>query len=379
MPEGRSQLHWREEPPPEAPLQGAGAPHIVVGIPARDEEKLIGPCLEALAEQRNAPPFSVVLVLNNCRDKTAELVRQIGPRLPYALHVYQVDLPRPKANAAWGRRLALNAACGLAGSGGRVLTTDADSRVDSGWVRAIEDCFAEGADVVCGFVAPDFSDAPPLDFQSLRRGAMEFEYSQLTAELRALIDPDPFDPWPSHMIETGANLAVHAETLIELGGIPHVCPGEDERFVRMAERAGKRVRHAFMPSVITSSRLRGRAAGGWSDFLQDRVVDRVDACHEKLEPARFALRRALLRARLRHAHGGRAFEALAAPYAATPEILAEALEATRFEAAWAVLQQAPGPLARRTLTASTLERNAAQLRSYVEKLREGRASTAKIS
>jgi hypothetical protein len=361
-------------------VAGEGAPAIAIGVPARDEELLIGPCLEALAEQRDAPPFSVVLVLNNCRDKTAELARQMGPRLPYALHVFEVELPRAKADAAWARRLAVNAACGLAGRGGRVLTTDADSRADSGWVRALEHCFAEGADVVCGFVAPDFSDAPPLDFESVRRGAMEFEYSQLTAELRALIDPDPYDPWPSHMIETGANLAVLADTVLELGGIPHVCPGEDERFVRMAERAGKRVRHAFLPSVTTSSRLRGRAEGGWSDFLQDRVVDGIDACHEKLEPARFALRRALLRAQLRKVHATADFAAMASRYAASPDVLAQADAAARFEGAWAILQQAPGPLARRTLTASTLEANANQLRTYVEKLREHqRASLAKVS
>lgn len=367
---------WRmETPPAEVPPEGGDFP-CVVAIPARDEAGLIERCLLALAAQQAAPPFAVVLFLNNCRDDTADVVRRAADQLPFPLYVSQADLPQDVADAAWARRLAVNAAAALVRRDGVILSTDADSYVASHW---ISDCLAaldKGADIVCGFVAPDFSDAPALDFETLRHGAFEYEYSQLATELVLLIDPDPYDPWPRHQMETGANLAVRAEVLRALGGVPHICPGEDQALVRAARWHGFHVRHDFKPHVTTSSRLQGRASGGWSEDLKLRADNQRGVCHEKLEPAAHILRRALLRSRLRREFDGPDF--LRRVRRLVDAVAVSAIMASRnFDEAWARIEAASPMLAPRPLYRTALEDNLARLRAAVEARRDGILTAAR--
>jgi hypothetical protein len=353
--------------PPADPPAPRGAFECAVAIPARDETDLIEPCLRALAEQQDAPAFAVVLVLNNCTDDTAAKVKALASQLPYELHLYDIELPPELADAAWARRLATNAAIGLVRESGVVLTTDADSRADAKWIRLTLDGFAAGADVVCGFVAPDFSDAPPLSFDAIRRGALEYEYSQLMAEANDLIDHDPVDPWPNHIVESGQNLSIRARDLAALGGVPHLCPGEDQLLVSMARRSGLRIRHAFAPSVTTSSRVKGRASGGWSDDLMSRLEDNRAQCHSKLEPARIMLRRASIKAGLRPLYGTPAFAARVAAYVPEAGARDHVLAAPRFEEAWPRLEEASPLLARHPLLACDLESSVNLLRAFVRR------------
>jgi glycosyltransferase involved in cell wall biosynthesis len=121
------------------------SPGTIVAIPARDEEERIGACLEALLAQRDRcgrllPPdaLGVVLLLNNCSDRTAAIAksRLVCGRTPFAL--VDVALPLSQANAGFARRLALDlAAAWLAPADhprGVLLTTDADSRVPPQWL-----------------------------------------------------------------------------------------------------------------------------------------------------------------------------------------------------------------------------------------------------
>lgn len=351
--------------PDDNPSQGAGVHPYTVAIPARDEADLIGAALGALAEQEDAPPFAVVLLLNNCVDATASVVAQIAPRLPYPLHVFDISLEGRYANAAWARRLATSAASQLTHPSGVVLTTDADSRADKRWLASTVDCLDRGADVVCGFVSPDFGDAPPLSFDALRIGALEFEYSQLISEISSQIVPDESDPWPNHMIETGANLAIRTRALFELGGVPHVCPGEDQELVAHAKRAGFKVRHAFAPAVVTSSRIRGRAEGGWSEDLDSRNDGSRRFCHPRLESADALIRRLRLRERLNRLYGGAQFEAVVAQHA--PAETEAVITAPTFESAWARLEAFSPSLRREPLPVSELERSVERIRAELER------------
>jgi Glycosyltransferase like family 2 len=360
-------LSWSCDAPPAECAPGAGRFGCVVAIPARDEDALIERCLTALAGQQGAPEFAVMLVLNNCRDATAARVRAAAGQLPYPLFVHEVDFAAEFANAAWARRVALNAAVTLAKPDGLLLTSDADSYPDPDWMAAIIECFDAGADLICGFVAPDFADAPELPFEVLRHGAFEFEYSQLTAELVSLIDPDPADPWPNHLVEAGANLAIRADALTALGGVPHVCPGEDQVLVRKARRAGYNIRHSFAPRVTTSSRLRGRAAGGWSDDLLARANNQRTECNSRLEPAATTIRRALLRRSLRACFRTPEFTRRATWLASGDALALKAILAARtFEEAWIRLEDASPLLSRRTLWSDRLEADLAVLRARVE-------------
>jgi hypothetical protein len=371
-------ISWRREDAPRMPLLGAGPLRIAVAIPVHNEAELIGATLRALNEQRDAPPFTVVLLLNNCTDNTAEAVEAVSAELNFSIVAYDITLPPELSDAAWARRLVTNAACEFAGADGYVLTTDADSRVDATWIATHVKRFEEGIDVVCGFVTPDLTDGPMPPLEMIVRGAMEFEYSQLMAELHALVDPDPCDPWPTHIVETGANLGMRARLLATLGGIPHVCPGEDRAFVEIARRKGYLIKHEFSTNVVTSSRIRGRAEGGWSADLAARTTNERDTCHERLEPAKLTYRRARMRRRLRVAHGTPALPRLVSHLVRNDFAQTRICQAASFEEAWGLLVEACPGLAGRVMYAEELQANTELMRAWVLALRErGPAAPAK--
>jgi hypothetical protein len=360
-----------EGAPPTAPKTPAGlSPYrAVVAIPAKNEEEFIGVCLASLAEQTVQGPFAVLFLLNNCTDASLAVLRALAPTMPFDVHVYDVKLDRPFANAAWARRLAMNAALKLLDRDGVLFTTDADSRPDAEWMETSLAAIDAGADVACGFVVPDPTEHE-MPFEAVLRGAMEFEYAHLSAELAALLDPLEHDPWPHHVMETGASLAVRPGVYVAVGGVPHVAPGEDRLFVENVRQSGGKVRHTLAARVVTSSRLNGRAEGGWSDNLRERLSDPFGQCHELLEPVLPSFRRARLRGGLRAVWGAADSGAWAQRLSLAPRFVQTVFAAETFEAAWAKLESKSAVLARAPLMAPALPGQLARLRRAVERLRQ---------
>ncbi len=89
---------------------GLPAPICVVAVPVRNEVDRIGACLDALAAQEGIGPdaLGIVLFLNNCTDRTAEVVAAILPGLPVRVRVITRDFAG--AQAGWARREAMEAA-----------------------------------------------------------------------------------------------------------------------------------------------------------------------------------------------------------------------------------------------------------------------------
>ena len=58
---------------------------VVVAIPVKNEQDRISECLSALAGQIGAPPFRVLLLLNDCADRTESLARRTRNALPFRL------------------------------------------------------------------------------------------------------------------------------------------------------------------------------------------------------------------------------------------------------------------------------------------------------
>ena len=119
----------------------------VVAIPLRDEAKRIGGCLAALSRQ-TVPADHVVLLLNNCRDGTAEVVKA-SPKASHRLHVVECELEGSSASAGVARGLAMNHSASLIDDG-VILTTDADAEVPENWIEANLRAIEEGSDAVCG-------------------------------------------------------------------------------------------------------------------------------------------------------------------------------------------------------------------------------------
>jgi hypothetical protein len=345
------------ESAPFAPglARGAVLYEAIVAIPARDEEERIEACLAALASQNTTTPFAVLVLANNCRDRTVELVRAFGRDAPFDLHLFDMRLVGAAAHAGMARRLAMNAASHLLDDEGVILSTDADSRVDANWVQENMNELRAGADIICGVICPDMAEGALLPSYVHERGLNEFVYERKATELETLIDPLPWDQWPRHKMETGASLGLRAGLYVEVGGVPDVQPAEDRALVALARRHGGTVRHSFGPQVVTSCRLDGRARGGWADDLAERVRNPAGVCHDVLEPALDFYRRAKWRGAMRRGWPALDAVAWARRLEVEPKFLAS-LRQFDFEDAWAEIESASPLLRRRLLHAGDIAR-----------------------
>ncbi|UOQ97429.1 glycosyltransferase [Hymenobacter sp. 5317J-9] len=248
-------------------------------IPAKDEVANLPATLAALASQvdlqgRAFPQgsFEVIVLANNCTDKTAAVVRQQATRLPHlTLHVAELCLPAAKAHVGRARRLLMDEACNrlehVRRPLGIIASTDADTCVAPTWLAAIQAEILAGADAVGGRILTKMS-GPAL--QPLRRiQAADAAYRQLCARLEHQIDPIPADPWPRHHQHFGASLALTARAYRQVGGLPEVRFLEDEALCQALRRHDLRLRHSPAVQVLTSARRQGRVEVGLSWQLRE--------------------------------------------------------------------------------------------------------------
>ena len=107
----------------------------VVAVPARDEMERIADCLLALDGQ-DGPAPGVLLLVNNTTDATVARVADLAPALRCPVRVIEHVFPQGSANAGQARRMAMAEADARAPDGAPLLTTDADGRVEPGWLAA---------------------------------------------------------------------------------------------------------------------------------------------------------------------------------------------------------------------------------------------------
>lgn len=99
---------------------------ISVVIPAYNEEKTIGNCLDALVNQKTNRKFEVIVVDNNSTDATAEKAKEYREKLDL-----KIVLQKEKGRGA-ARKMGFAHA-----KGEIVLSTDADTVVPSLWIDTL--------------------------------------------------------------------------------------------------------------------------------------------------------------------------------------------------------------------------------------------------
>jgi GT2 family glycosyltransferase len=348
---------------------------VIVAIPVRNEEARIGDCLAALARQTVAPA-EILLLLNNCTDRTAEIAHAHAA-LQTRICVVECQLHGASANAGEARRLALAAAAKRAGTRGVIITTDADCQADADWIRKNLRDMTAGADVVCGMarILPDPGHAVSggLHFDLAREGM----YARLLDEIAALADPDPADPWPRHQQHSGASIAMTAAILRAAGGAPRVAAGEDRALIERFRLVDAKIRHAPDIEVAVSGRLEGRAQGGMAEALRRRALNLDEETDAALEPAVDAYRRVLARARLRAVRDEwQGAESLARDLLIPQAVMGSALRAGTFGAAWAMVERTSPVLHRRRVKFVDLARETRQAMALRDQVaRCGRAET----
>ena len=217
-----------------------------VVIPAHNEREKLPACLRTvLTAALCAPiPVTIVVVLDGCDDGSDELAGQYGPDV----HFISVDV----RNVGTARAVGFGYARSLLRDGARswFATTDADSRVDPGWlVRQL----GVGADMVLGVVRV-------TDWRQHNADVVE-RYMRCYQADPAYGDDD-------HEHIHGANMGFSAKAYWRVGGFRTLPTGEDVDLVERFEAAGYRIHRDTELSVITSARTQARAPLGFAHHLR---------------------------------------------------------------------------------------------------------------
>lgn len=224
---------------------------LAVVVPANDEEALIGECLTAIrAAVRRARELDdlrmlVIIVLDACTDATAAVVAQYPE-----VDAITVDFRNVGAARAAGIEHAL-AMTTAAPEHTWIANTDADSRVPEQWVLTHLALAREGAGLVLGSIRPD-----PRDLSTEQYRAWEH---RAAAERSAGASPVRIH---------GANLGVRADAYLAVGGFAPLAVGEDVELTRAVRERGERVVVSDVSWVQTSARTRGRAPGGFAEYVR---------------------------------------------------------------------------------------------------------------
>jgi glycosyltransferase involved in cell wall biosynthesis len=216
-----------------------------VVIPARNERAKLPSCLRAvLTAALCAPiPVTIVTVLDTCDDGSAELAGQYGPDVHFiSVDVHNVGTARAVGFGYARSLLGADAECWYA-------TTDADSRVDPGWlVRQL----GLGADMVLGVVR--IADWCQHDADIADRFMRSYKAGQNNQD-------------GEHEHIHGANMGFSAKAYWRVGGFRALPSGEDVDLVDRFEAAGYNIHRDAELSVITSARTQARAPHGFAHHL----------------------------------------------------------------------------------------------------------------
>lgn len=217
---------------------------IGVVIPARNEQALLGRCLDALAaaiERADPVVVKTVVVLDSCVDGSAAVAAARPWVTTVAIEAGNVGKARRAGVEDVMRRLAALPADRI-----WLANTDADSTVPPAWLQGQLALAADGFDAVIGTVAVD-------------------DWSDHHADARTRWTADYLSV-EQHTHIHGANLGISAAAYAAVGGWPGLPAHEDVELVHRLSR--HRVLATTALPVVTSARRDPRAAGGFGDTVK---------------------------------------------------------------------------------------------------------------
>ncbi len=268
-----------------------------VCVPARNEAEHIGRLIEALAQQTTQIPFAVAICVNNSSDTTrsAAVGATLRFRAPFLLEIIQRDFEPDLAHAGSARRAAMDLGAEIVGSGGLLISTDADCRPPPDWVHANLAHFMPDR-IIGGRIQLDELEAAKAPAIFALRGRFD-AYWRAVRAIEDAIDPVEWDMPPRHGDHTGASLALSADLYLRAGGVPLLPTGEDRALVEAAIEAGGKLIHPNAVWTRASSRTVGRADGGmaadmqrWIDCAASGAIPSVPALSHWEKRARWRLR-----------------------------------------------------------------------------------------
>lgn len=223
-------------------------PNLWIVVPLLNEAAGIRPTLAALAAQRDRN-FTLLLVDNGSTDGSEDVVRRVLSTSAI-LRWYLIHEPQKGTGAAadTGFRYA------IAAGATHVGRTDADCLPDPGWITAIRDGFAPGAELIAGNIGPR------LDEGRLRLGeATLLRLIVAGAAWFGRVRPGNRDRryLTAYVMAPGNNLAITARLYLRCGGFPRTCieeAHEDRALVNAARLITPNIVHRNDMLVLNSLR-----------------------------------------------------------------------------------------------------------------------------
>lgn len=237
-----------------------GIKRIDVVIPARNEERFIGACLQSVersiefarrGSRTSRLEFAVTVVADSCSDSTVSIAQAFA-----GVRVETVSVECVGAARAHGVSSAL-ALSPLPDDRRWVANTDADSTVPVNWLSHQLELADAGHDLIVGTVRP-----PPAD---------------LSEEQWAVWREHHIPGRPNGHVH-GANLGFRLDRYVDCGGYRRLPEHEDNDLVTRLTSAGARTAPTDGAEVVTSGRRLGRTPGGYAGFL--RLLDE-SAAHQR--------------------------------------------------------------------------------------------------
>ncbi len=215
---------------------------VSVVIPAYNEEQYLPACLRALAEQKDAPPYEVIVVDNASTDSTADIARQYGARV----------ISEARKGVSFARQAGFEAARGEI-----IASTDADTRVTPYWLAHMAAHFHGTS--LGGVYGP----VRWYDGRQIERWAVRYPF--LWAQ------------WLGHRTQRylwwGSNFAVRSDVFCESGGFPVDWPSWEDVELSTRVRRVAPVRYDPRLVVYASSR---RAREGWLKMARVALTNAVE-------------------------------------------------------------------------------------------------------
>lgn len=189
---------------------------VSVLIPARNEERHIGNCLEALVHQDyDQDKFEVIVINDRSTDRTPAIARSFESRIKNFLVIDIAETPADMAP----KKNALNEGIKIA-KGDIILCSDADCYAEASWIRSMMECFAPEVGMVIGY-----SPIEPKNPWSVFHHFVALDSLALASAAAASC------MWNKPVTATGRSLAYRKEAFHEVGGftkIAHFISGDDD-------------------------------------------------------------------------------------------------------------------------------------------------------